>query len=412
MQTHRHISLQALLGIVALCVSIGAHAQTLSTLYTFTGGTNGANPHSRLVMDSNGNLYGITQNGGVVTGNCSLGCGTVYELTRNGNSWTQTVLYSFTGENGDGNNPWSLTIDSAGNLFGVTTWGGASNTSVCGPETCGTVFELTPSASGWTEKVIYSFQGGPSDGNFPFSNIVVDAKGNLYGTTVEGGIGTNPMCYGTGCGTVWELSPTTDGRWKERIIHNFLGMGYGQNPWGGVTMDAAGNLYGDTAYGGNSQRGTVFKLSPTKTGWIGGVIFRLRGNASGGSQPNPSLAIDSHGNIFGSSPAPESLVFELSPSASGWTQSIIATFPQNGPIPYDGMTSDSKGNIYGTTSDSVFELENISGSLQLVTLATMDSNNQGTNPGLPIFDAKGNLYGADWLGFGTAQNGAVYEIIP
>jgi uncharacterized repeat protein (TIGR03803 family) len=413
MQTHRLFLPRALWGMIAgmialaLAITVGAHAQTLNTLYTFAGGPGGANPAGHLVLDASGNLYGVTSNGGMVTGNCSSGCGTVFELTPNGSGWSQSVIYTFTGANGDGFNPIALAARPSGILYGVTTWGGSSTLGNCGPAACGTVFELTQGAAGWTEKILYNFQGGTHDGAFPFTNLLIDSHGNLYGTTAEGGIG-DAGCYGDGCGTVWELSPTASGVWKETLIHNFLGRTYGAFPRG-LTMDSAGNLYGATNYGGNAQRGTVYKLSPTKNGWIGGVIFRMPANTY---LPSGIVAVDSHGNIFGSTAAPGSYVYELTPTSSGWTQQIIHTFPQNGGYAISGMTIDAKGNVYGTSTDSVFELETVSGSLQLVTLATFSGDNSPADPGLPTFDANGNLYGVAFGGLGTDKDGAVYEITP
>jgi uncharacterized repeat protein (TIGR03803 family) len=412
MRTSRPI-LRALLPIVVLSivlsVSLSVQAQTLNTLYTFGGGTNGANPVGRLVFDKSGNLYGATVSGGIVSSACPSGCGTVFELSPNGSGgWSQTVLYTFTNENGSGSEPFGVTMDASGNLFGTAVLGGNSSNTLCGGGKCGMVFELSPGASGWTEHVIHSFQGYPTDGQYPSGNIVFDQAGNLYGTTQEGGVGTQ-QCYSSGCGTVWELSPAANGTWKEKVIHNFLGMTYGDDP-GGLVMDAAGNLYGATRYGGFGQRGTVYRLSPTKNGWIGGVIFRLGGAL--GYFPGTFVALNRQGNIFVSCEnGTEGNIVELTPGASGWTGQVVASSPQNvilGP----GLTTDAHGNIFGTTTSTLFELETVSGAMQIVTLATMDGANEGTYPGLPIFDANGNLYGVDVVGQGTAADGTVFEITP
>jgi uncharacterized repeat protein (TIGR03803 family) len=413
MHTSRPI-LRALLPIIVLSivlsVSLSIQAQTLSTLYTFSGGTNGANPVGRLVFDKSGNLYGATVSGGIVSSACPSGCGTVFELSPNGSGgWSQTVLYTFTNENGSGSGPFGVTMDASGNLFGTAVVGGHSQNTQCGDDGgCGMVFELSPGASGWTENVLYSFQGYPTDGQYPSGNIVIDQAGNLYGTTQLGGIGTQ-QCYASGCGTVWELSPTASGSWKEKVIHNFLGMSYGDDP-GGLVMDAAGNLYGATRYGGFGQRGTVYRLSPTTNGWIGGVIFRLSGIL--GYFPGSFVALSRQGNIFVSAENGSSgNIVELTAGAGGWTGQVAASFPENillGP----GLTTDVHGNIYGTTTSTLFELETVNGAMQIVTLATMDGANEGTDPLLPIFDAKGNLYGVDVVGQGTAANGTVFEITP
>jgi uncharacterized repeat protein (TIGR03803 family) len=403
------VSLRSLVGIsLLLSFAISAHSQTVNTLYTFAGGANGAYPESQLVADKNGNFYGTTFEGGVVSSVCLNGCGTVFELTPDGSGgWSQTVLYSFT-SNETGNGPGSLAMDAHGNLFG-TAGGGQFQNASCGSGGCGTVFELSPSASGWSEKVIHSFQGPPNDGQYPSGNILIDASGNLYGTTVEGGIGTQAQCYGNGCGMVWELSPQADGHWKETIVYNFLGLPSGQFPHG-LTMDAAGNLYGATEYGGYGQRGTVYKLSPTKNGWIGGVIFRLTGDL--GYLPGGIVALDPRGNIFLiAEQGTAANIVEVSHGSTGWTGQVVTSLPQN-TIFLSGLTTDAHGNIYGTTLDTVYELETVNGTPEIVTLATMNESNEGTRPSLPIFNAQGKLFGVDTVGQGTAQYGTVYEITP
>lgn len=395
------------------CLVLGgvtAHAQVPTTLYSFAGGASGAGPTGNLVFDKSGNLYGVTVGGGLVNSNCPTGCGAVFELSPSGSGWTESVIYSFTGTNGDGFRPAALVFGQDGNLYGVTTWGGSGiGDANCGPALCGTVFQLTPGESAWTEKVIYNFHGGNSDGAFPFSNIITDSEGNLYGTTVQGGLST-PGCYGGGCGTVWELSPTKSGNWKEKLIHNFLGFGYGASPRG-LTMDTAGNLYGATNYGGNAQQGTIYKLTPTKNGWIGGVIFRMSA-AEGGAVPNGIVAVDASGNIFGSSPAPDGAIFELTPTTSGWKEQVFATYSTLADSPVYGMTLGPDGNIYGGTDTSVFELSKSSGTWTLTTLAVLDGPNQGEYPNGFVFDASGNLYGTAFDGLGTASNGTVFEIKP
>jgi uncharacterized repeat protein (TIGR03803 family) len=403
--------LRALVGITLLGVTIFAHAQTLNTLYTFPGGANGANPSGQLVADNHGNFYGVTYGGGLVAPACLNGCGTVFELSPNGNgSWTQSVIFSFTGENGVGAYPASLLMDSHGNLFGTALIGGQAINALCGSSSgmCGMVFKLSPGSNGWTETVIHSFRGFPNDGQSPTGNILIDANGNLYGTTLLGGIGTQAQCYGQGCGTVWELSPSADGHWKEKM-YSFLGLTYGMDPKG-LAMDSAGNLYGTTQYGGFLQRGTVYKLTPTSKGFIGGVIFRLTNDF--GNSPVGPVALDPRGNIFFSGGSGSGAhVVEVSPSANGWTGQVVATFPAN-TITTNGLTTDAHGNIYGTTLDTVYELQTVNGTTGIVTLATMDGDNAGSRPNLPVFDPNGNLFGSNAVGTGTDVNGTVYEIIP
>jgi uncharacterized repeat protein (TIGR03803 family) len=218
-------------------------AGTETVLYSFgVGAADGNFPTSGLVRDAEGNLYGTTAYGGLVNGSyCPVGCGTVFKLSSTG---TKTTLYSFTG-NADGSDPQgSLLLDAQGNLYGTTVGGGTFGAG-CG-DGCGTVFKVT--AAG-TETVIHSFTGG-ADGSGPFSGLIRDAKGNFYGTTRDGG--------SVGAGTVYKLTPAG----TETILYDFAGSGNGFSPWSGLVMDAEGNLYGTTAYGGAYGYGTVFEVTP------------------------------------------------------------------------------------------------------------------------------------------------------
>jgi uncharacterized repeat protein (TIGR03803 family) len=215
-----------------------------TVLYRFTGG-DGEHPIAGLVTDAKGNLYGTSEWGGSGTA-CEYGCGTVFELSKTGE---ETVLYSFTGQP-DGANPLAgLIMDSKGNLYGATFYGG---NSAC-PYGCGTVFELSNKGQ---ESVLYSFcaASGCSDGAYPSGSVIMGAKGNLYGTTYEGG---NSACDG-GCGTVFELSDTG----KETVLHSFRGAADGKYPFDGLIWDRKGSLYGTARGGGASDYGTVWKLTP------------------------------------------------------------------------------------------------------------------------------------------------------
>jgi len=215
-------------------------AWLLNNILTFNG-DNGGNPYSGVVFGPDGALYGTTQGGG--SGNAGL----VYSLKPPATAcktalcpWTETILYEFTGGN-DGASPGfgNLTFDSTGNLYGTTALGGAHGQ--------GTVFKLTPSNGGWTESVLYSFVGGDNDGAQPWSGVVFDKSGNLYGTTYYGpGTGCPPD--GKGCGTVYQLTPTDSG-WKENILHYFSGSD-GYWPLAGLIIDQKGNLYGAAWHGG------------------------------------------------------------------------------------------------------------------------------------------------------------------
>jgi uncharacterized repeat protein (TIGR03803 family) len=176
-------------------------------LYTFTGGSDGASPVAGLIFDAAGNLYGTTSAGG------THGAGTIFELSPIAGSWTETILYSFTGLGGS--YPESLAFDASGNLYGAARQGGSAN--------YGIIFQQTPSGSGWTEHVLHAFTGG-KDGSYPNAGIVFDGAGNLYGTASNGGNTTSSMCQTfSGCGVVFELSQTSSGVWRETVPHAFTG---------------------------------------------------------------------------------------------------------------------------------------------------------------------------------------------
>lgn len=212
-------------------------------LHTFTDGADGGFPIGALVFDAAGNLYGAAEMGG--TG-VSCACGVIFELSPvSGGLWKETVLYNFTGGI-DGTYPDAgLAFDAAGNLYGSTFHGG--DLSACSGQGCGIAFELSPTSNGeWKETVLHSFTGG-ADGSTP-GPLTVDTAGNIYGTTTEGGA-TGCGFHRTGCGVVFELSPT-GGSWNEIVLHAFLGGTDGNTPTYGVTLDARGNLYGTTVSGG------------------------------------------------------------------------------------------------------------------------------------------------------------------
>jgi len=251
-------------------------------LYSFSGGTDGAEPYAGVVMDAAGNLYGSTDFGGNL--NCNewegFGCGTVFKLNK---ADDETVLYSFGGAP-DGAKPYAgVVMGAAGNLYSTTFNGG--NVTCANTSGCGTVFMLDITGK---EKVLYNFSGAP-DGANPEAGVVMDAAGNLYGTTFFGGA--------SGDGTVFKL----DTAGKETVLYSFSGTPDGANPVGGLVMDVAGNLYSTTFNGGNvtctnaSGCGTVFKLDTTGNETL---LYMFSGGADGAYPPG-GLVMDAAGNLYG-----------------------------------------------------------------------------------------------------------------
>jgi uncharacterized repeat protein (TIGR03803 family) len=363
-------------------------------------GMDGENPYAGLIFDAAGNLYGTTSDGG------TSNSGTLFELTpAAGGTWTEKVLHSFSG-GADGTHPYAgLIFDAAGNLYGTTDLGGAYG--------YGTVFELTPAAGGtWTEKVLHNFNNDGTDGIEPLAPLIIDAAGNLYGTTYQGG------AYNS-YGTVFELTPAAGGTWTEKVLHSFGSGTDGLIPYGGLIFDAAGNLYGTTAYGGTNDLGTVFELTPAAGGtWTEKVLWSF-GNSTDGAYPWAGLIFDGAGNLYGTTSGGgtygHGTMFELMPAAGGtWTEQVLHNFGSgtDGSLPQASLILDGAGNLYGTTNDggsygggTVFRF-NTQGEVLLQSFSGTD----GANPyaGL-ILDAAGNLYGTTVAG-GTSNQGTVFEI--
>ncbi len=326
-------------------------------LYSFKGGRDGLGPHGGLAWDSAGNLYGTTLGGGAIGQLCkgTGGCGTVFELSPLASGkWQENVLYRFKGCQNDGCHPTGgVVFDSTGNLYSTTTGGGDAG---CGIGRCGTVFELTRSSSGWRETVIYHFRGVlQGDGSGPQAGLTFDSAGDLLGTTLAGGTGS---CKG-GCGTVFELTPTSSG-WQETVLHSFAGGSDGAGSWASLSLDvAAGILYSTTSLGGPNNHGTVFQLAPgSGGGWTEEVLHSFSGGKDG-SEPFANVILDSAGNLYGTTVGGGNItcdcgtVFKLVPGSDGkWTESVLHNFVSgnDGANPQTGLLFDTAGNLYGTTS--------------------------------------------------------------
>ncbi len=428
--SHRVVTVVTLFAIV-FGLTVSAYAQTENVLFNFDNGSGGGQLLSGVVLDSSGNLYGTTSNGGL-TSDCtrfgSSGCGVVYEVSPSGASWTESVLYSFTGGTDGGIPGAGVVRDAAGNLFGTTEVGG--DNSACSGNGCGVVYELAQSGGVWHETVLYTFTGG-TDGGDPQAGLILDAAGNLYGTTSIGGNNSDcPQQRTTGCGVVFKLSPASGGGWQETVIHTFTGND-GATPLAGLTFDSAGNLYGTTAFGGTLSFGVVFELAPNGAGgWKFGVIHNFTGH-NDGAGPRASL-LSNAGNLYGSADVDGAdfagVIFQLVPgSAGGWKFGVIHTFTggHDGAHPLGALIADPSGNLYGTSEAGgmlsecftagcgvAFKLSPTSGGMWSESLLhTFTTGTDGTSPFAGVvFDSLGNLYGTT-EGGGTGVSGTVYRII-
>ncbi|MGB8029293.1 MAG: choice-of-anchor tandem repeat GloVer-containing protein [Terracidiphilus sp.] len=329
---------------------IGA-SDTETILHSFGFAADGVGPDSDLVMDSAGNFYGTTVAGGA-------NVGTVFKVSPGtGGTYTETILYSFRASPADGASPHAgLIMDSAGNLYGTTYWGGANCLALGG---CGTAFKVAPDG---TETVLHSFGASATDGIWPHAGLVMDSAGNLYGTTVNGGANSDGhTAYGAGA--VFKISPGAAGTYTETILYSFGASATdGTWPGAGLILDNAGNLYGTTEYGGANGYGaagwgdgTVFKISASGTETI---LYSFGASATDGGGPLAGLIMDSAGNLYGTTAfggandaaaGGDGTVFEI--GASG-TETILYSFgasATDGQRPYAGLTMDGAGNLYGTT---------------------------------------------------------------
>ncbi len=378
--TLRMFLLMLVLGVAA---APGAQGQTFTKLYSFKGTPDGQNPFAGLIQDSAGNLYGTTYYGG------ALFAGVVFEVNSSG---TETVLYSFTGT-ADGAYPYDpLLLDKSGNLYGTAYSGGGSN--------LGVVFKLDSSGA---ETVLYSFEGGTADGCYPAGGLIQDATGNLYGTTSACGASNN--------GTVFKL--TTGG--QETTLHSFAGgAADGASPYyGRLLMQSGGTLVGLTSYGGANSSGVLFKL--TAAGKVT-VLHSFAGGSKDGCYPYGTPAVDKSGNFYGTADTCGSsdygIVWKVS---SKGAETILHSFTgtkSDGGYPFAGVAMDTSGNLYGSTatggaslSGTLYELSKAG---KLTLLHSFSSTDGATPFGSILRNAKGALYGTT-EGNGEGGYGAVWS---
>ena len=307
-----------------------------TTLYSFSGSPDGYVPLAGLIKDSDGNLYGTTAYGGL------YGFGTIFEVSKTG---VETVLYSFSGYPADGVYPQAgLVRDAAGNLFGTTQYGGPGSCQINGfTEGCGTVFMLSNTG---VETVLHGFVSGTTDGQLPIARLLLDAAGNLYGTTCHGGT--------QGMGTVFKVTPGG----TETVMYSFAGTPDGSCPLAGLILHA-GIFYGTTYQGGASNYGTVFKL--TKAGQET-VLYSFSALHQDGHYPQAALIRDSSGNLYGTTLGGGietkychviengcGVIFKLSSAGKETVLHRFAGYPIEGASPISDLLRDSLGNLYGTT---------------------------------------------------------------
>jgi len=390
-----------------------AATPTLTTLVSFYGG-NGAGPSGGLIADTQGNLFGTTALGGANR------MGTVFEIlkTRNGYDTSPTVLVDFDGNNGSEPSA-ALVADAKGNLFGTTVSGGASYN--------GTVFEIGKTKNGYasTPTILFSFD--VVHGANPSSGLIVDAQGNLFGTTDTGGA--------NGLGTVFEIVKTRGGYASTpTILFSFDGA-HGADPFGGLIADDKGNLFGTTYFGGANTNcdngcGTVFEIAKTAQGYADTPTILVSFNDANGENPAASPIFDSHGNLFGTTIRGGGnqvcsdgcgTVFEIAKTKDGYATTpitLVSFNASNGRFPSASLTVDARDNLFGTTSyggtsdsGTVFELAKSQGGYVSTptTLVSFNGFNGAGPTGGLLADATGDLFSTTGGGGGDGK-GIVFEL--
>jgi uncharacterized repeat protein (TIGR03803 family) len=401
------IAATALLWSVAAAVEAGAKTHIL---YRFSGGADGASPIGPLVSDAAGNLFGITENGG---GN---NAGTIFELTPNRGQWSVAVLHDF-GPSDGGEHPYTgLISDQSGNLYGVTAW-----TDDNCDYYCGVAFELARGQGTWTYSVLHSFGGfSAPDGGEPNGQLLLDNRGNLFGTTTFGG---SSCINSPPCGVIFKLSQA-GGVWNETVLYGFRSIPDGAFPYGGLAEDAHGNLFGTTSEGGTGRChgegtmlgcGTVFEFSHRTS--AESVLYSFHRSEQNG--PGGSLVFGPDGALYGTAGYD---VFRVARSRRGkWAKQTIYEFTEGigGTIPSGPPVFDSSGNIYlTTTSSGLYGYSTVSelSPPQVVgdpwtgtTLATFSTGFDGDFPhGGVLLGPKGEIYG---VASGDIDAGYVFKVV-
>jgi len=392
------IGLAAVALIAGRTGAAGARSAGSTTVaYSFAGDEDGEYADTDLVVDAAGNLYGTTVQGG------DYGSGTVFQLSPTQTGWAHTVLYSFRGGS-DGGQPYGgVTLDAEGNLYGTTVVGGTHNGGPCAEDGCGVAYELSNSGSGWTQTVIHTFTGG-ADGYGPGAGLTLDPHGDLFGMTPTGG--------SNGLGVIYQLRRGPHGGWGLRVVHAFTGGKDGSSgskgrllpgpsgslfgvattggahgagvafallqgsqglklrplyqfhgdpdagfPYGALSMDAAGHLFGTSYYDGAYESGAVYELARVHGTWHEKVLYSFTGG-SDGSGPISNVNVDPSGVLYGTTSEGGGMtcgcgtIYQLTPGAHGsWTESVIHAFSgaPDGGLPYSGMVSGPSGTYFGAS---------------------------------------------------------------
>jgi len=412
---------------LTLTLADGAWASSREkVLYRFKGGKDGTNPSSSLVLDASGNLYGTAAEGGEGFSNCNYGCGTVFELMPSADGqWSLKTIYSFQGGTDGANPSGNLVFDGTGNLYGTTVGGGTVGNCYYQPG-CGTVFELSPSSDGnWMETPWCTGSGYP-DGFRP-SGLVLDAAGNLYGTT--------SVNLGAGGATVYELSPPKQkgGAWTEQTLTTFGCCGEAANAV--LILDSHSHLFGTTQvqFGFcNATCGQVFELTRVGGHWTGTSLYRFQGEGNG-ANPMAGLMIDGEGNLYGTTRQGGNnfgVTFELKHKGQQWNSTLLYNFCSadncsEGAHPRASLVFDKAGNLYGTTYDggtgcdkgykgcgTVFKLTHSQSGWQETVLHRFTDEPDWSKPAASvIIDSAGNIYGTTVSG-GDLGIGTIFEIVP
>ncbi len=420
----RGFAYTAVAGVILVSSAGAANAWTIKTLYDFCSQdhcTDGAAPQGALLRDGNGNLFGTTTLGG------AHGDGAVFELKRNGDSYTYQVLHSFCASCGGSAFPASkLILDSAGNLYGTVP----SNGELAD---CGAVYRLSPNADGskWQFKRLHSFCAFDGDGVHPVagltyagatSGVPYDGVSPLYGVTDAGGANSS--------GIVYEIRPK-GARWKERVLYSFCPdkgtCADGRAPAGDLLLDSAGNLYGNTLRGGASDNGTVFRLSPHGNHWREQVLHSFcTGGCTDSAFPEGALAMDEAGKLFGTTNGRSGeggVLYRLSPRHGGARETVLhsfcATDCADGRSPSAGPLLSADGSLFGTTASggrpenggTVYKLQGNS-LTTLYSFCAKQACSDGADPEAPIImDEAGNLYGVTLI-LGAHNGGTIFELSP